>query len=200
MNNKLPNDLRKLVYKKILKRIIPCAILLFALALLIMFFGDKIFPSDSDIYRVKGLIILAAVVIIFGATGIPFKISDPTFFGYVEKVDVTTVMDSNVPGRLSKDGFHEDNVVTLRIRTLDGKIISKTIYREKVKKSEFLDLYKAGDKVFYLFGSGNIVNLSNTNNIRCSVCYKENNLEDCFCSTCGHTLIKKLPSDDSSDN
>ena len=195
MKQKLPSDLHAFVLKKVLPRVILCVALLVTIALLMVFLGDTIFPSDSDIYRVKGLIVLSAIVIVLWLTGVPFKLIDQTFFGIVEKVDVTTVTDTNVPGRLSKDGFHTDNVVTLRIRTLNEKIKSKTIYRERVKQSEFFDQFKEGDKVFHLYGTDYTINLSNKTNAKCSVCGKDNHIESDCCASCGHTLIKSFPSD-----
>lgn len=187
----LPNDVKKLVNIRILKRIVPCAVLVVICALFLVFFGDRIFNTDVIEFKISCYILVMLVP--FLITGVPYKLLDKSYCGTVERVDVVSGIGFKSSVNLKREMLYHKNIVLLTIKTDEGKILQKKVREEDVQNVKNLQAFREGDVVFHLLGSDHTVIISRggSDKIGCAVCGSLNNIDDEKCHYCGYTVVKK---------
>ncbi len=188
----LPKDLRKYCRRKILTRIIPCAILVCIFATILMLWGKSIFNTDNKEFQVSCYILV--MLIPFVLTGVPHKLIDRTYYGTVKKVDIVTTTDNKSSVKPTRENLYTKNTIYLIIQQPSGKTIYKKVYRGKASFQQNINTYHEGDSVFHLYGTNAVVVLPDTTKatVHCVVCGSSNNIENDKCQDCGHSLIKIL--------
>ena len=188
----LPKDLQKYSRKRVLKRVIPCIILVAVFAAILILWGNVIFNTDNKAFRISCYIVVMLMPFII--TGVPHKLIDSTYYGAVKKVDIFTTPDSSSSIKPTWEHLYHKNTIYLRIERPDGKLIYKKAYVGKARLQQNINTYNEGDSVFHLYGSNAVVVLPESNDtvIHCAVCGSSNNIADDKCRDCNHTLIKRI--------
>ena len=186
----LPNDLRIYCRNRILKRVIPCIILISIFATILALWGNVIFNTDNKVFRASCYI--AVMLIPFAITGVPHKLIDSTYYGAVKKVDIITTTDNDSSVKPTREHLYLKNTIYLSVEQPNGKLIYKKAYNGKARLQQNINAYNEGDVVFHLYGTNSVVVLPNANDTRvcCCVCGDDNKITDCTCRSCGHSLIK----------
>lgn len=188
----LPKDLQTYCKKKILKHVIPCAILIFAFAIILALWGNIIFNTNNKAFQISCYIVV--MLIPFAITGVPFKLIDSTYCGIVKKVDIVTTTDNDSAVKPTREHLYLKNTICLNIEKPNGKLIYKKAYSTRANLQQNLNTYNEGDLVFHLYGTNRIVILPDLNEstVHCAVCGSSNNIENDKCRDCGHSLIKNI--------
>ena len=188
----LPKDLQIYCRNRILKRVIPCIILICVFATILALWGNVIFNTDNKAFQVSCYIVI--MLIPFVITGVPHKLIDTTYYGTVKKVDVVTTTDNDSSVKPTRENLYLKNTIYLSIERPDGKLIYKKAYSGKARLQQNINAYNEGDLVFHLYGTDTVVVLpkSNSDTIHCAVCGSLNNIVDNECRGCKHSLIKHI--------
>ena len=186
---KLPKDLKKFAIISALKRIIPCVLLLITFSILLFFWGDVILPIEKE--GVKIIVYTMVMIIPFAVTGLPFKLIDQTYIGTVQKVEITTSIDSDHHSKPSRATFYMKNTVFLHVEQENGLVIRKKACEGSTKMAQNLETYKVGDRVFHLYGSEQTVVLPKSSDkmVQCPVCGTNNYKTETKCESCEHSLV-----------
>lgn len=188
----LQKDLQKYCRKRILKRVIPCIILISVFATILVLWGNIIFSTDNKAFQISCYIVI--MLIPFVITGVPHKLIDSTYYGTVKKVDIVTTTDNDSSVKPTREHLCLKNTIYLSIERSDGKLIYKKAYSGKARLQQNINTYNEGDLVFHLYGTNTVVVLPDANDIsvHCSVCGSSNNIENDKCRDCGHSLVKRI--------
>lgn len=188
----LPKDLQQYCRKRILKRVIPCIILISVFATILILWGNVIFNTDNKAFQT--LCYIVVMLIPFVITGVPHKLIDSTYYGTVKKVDIVTTTDNDSSVKPTRENLYLKNTIYLSIEKPDGKLIYKKAYSGKVRLQQNINTYNEGDLVFHLYGTNTVVVLPDSNDsaVHCAVCGSSNNTEDDKCRDCNHSLIKGI--------
>ncbi len=188
----LPKDLQKYCRKIILKRVIPCIVLISVFVTILALWGNNIFNIDNKYIQISCYIVV--MLIPFVITGVPKKLIDSTYYGTIKKVDIVTTMDNDSSVKPTSEHIHLKDTIYLSIERPDGKLIYKKAYGCKARLQQKLNKYCEGDSVFHLYGTNTVVVLpdSTDNTVLCAVCGSSNNIEDDKCRDCGYSLIKNF--------
>ena len=188
----LPKDLKTYAIKTALKSIIPCALLVICFAVALIFWGDVILPIDKDIIKV--IVYTMVMLVPFAVTGVPLKLLDKTYSGTVQKVEIKTTTDNVYHGQPTRENLYTKNTVFLYVLQENGVTIRKEAYEGNTKLSQKLDAYKAGDRVFHLYGSKQTVVLPGASDkyVQCPICGTINDKTYTDCEVYGHTLVKEV--------
>ncbi len=188
--NKLPNDLRKYVLRRALKRIISCMVLLLGFGGIMLFFGDVLFDDLQNAFKV--IIYIVIMILTFRITGVPHKLIDQTYYGKVVDVKQVLTLDNERSAKPSLESAFMRNTIYLTITTPSGKKIKRKAYSGRANNQQFLDPYQKGDKVFHLAYTPRTIVLptSSDTRVECCVCGRNNDIENDTCDGCGHTLVK----------
>ncbi|MBQ8862060.1 MAG: hypothetical protein IJ021_04890 [Clostridia bacterium] len=193
---KLPKDLEKRVRKTIWQKSKTCVLWFAALLILIIFFGDVVFPTKYMGMKIIGYILVLALPFIF--TKFPFNLIDETYCGTIEHVEIKTSVVNEFLSTSFRGGFggakgsYKINTLYLHIVTPEGERIRRKVFSGKTDQGQFLDTYHAGDEVFHLYGTDTVVVLPTEadEHVACAVCGSVNEKENDFCRECGCTLVK----------
>ncbi len=187
---KIPAELKKHARKTVLKRLIPCAVLAVAFAVLLLLFGNTVCKTDNTVFRLSFYIVV--MLIPFVITGVPFKLIDKTYEGIIESVNIETTVDSDSSVKPSRERLYHKNMVYLTVKLPNGKVCTKKAYEGKANLNQHLETYKKGDRVFHLYGSKYTVVLpkASDSEMQCVVCGEYNKIENNICRSCAHTLYK----------
>ena len=185
----LPKDLKAFAMKTALKRLIPCILMLTVFAVALIFWGDVIISIDKEPVRIILYVIIMLVP--FAVTGVPHKMLDRTYSGMVQKVEITTSIDSDHHSKPSRATFYMKNTVFLHVEQENGLVIRKKACEGSTKMAQNLEAYKVGDKVFHLYGSTQTIVLPKEKDqlVQCAICGEANYKTESHCKLCGHTLI-----------
>ena len=200
-NNKgLPKDLkdyaRAAFWRKSRTFIISFVVTLIAL----IFLGDIILPTKYP--EAKPIIYTVILALPFIFTKFPFCIIDSTYCGIVERVQIETTTgikafkDNDQGARTTYNTWkmYDQNTIYLYIRTHDGRLIKREVFRGIASLQEFIDTYKKDDEVFHIYGTNTVVILpkENDTHVKCPVCGVVNEKGRETCRECGHTLLSSL--------
>ena len=188
----LPKDLKLFCLKRILKRVIPCIILVAAFATILALWGNVIFKTDNKTFQTSCYIV--SMFLPFVITGVPHKLIDSTYYGIVKKVDIVTTTASSSSIRPSTETLYLKNTIYLKVERPDGKLVYKKVYSGKARFQQNINTYNEGDLVFHLYGTNTVVVLPDTNDssVHCSVCGTSNSIENNKCCDCGHSVVKRI--------
>ena len=198
-NPTLPNDIKHYVKISIIKRIAICCSLFAFLGTLIFFFGDLLFPNESE--NIKTSFFLFIMLLPFVISGVPHKLLGSTWHGKIINVDVKTVYASYMVG--IRPWPYEKNIITLTIEKENGKTVFKEVkslgIENPAKKNRYVsgkieqctDDYKIGDTIYYFYGLPYPIITENSQEHRfCAVCGHKNPNGNDKCFNCGYTIIK----------
>ena len=188
----LPKDLQIYCRNRILKRVIPCIILISVFATILALWGNVIFNTDNKVFQASCYIVV--MLIPFVITGVPHKLIDSSYYGTVKKVDIVTTTDNDSSFKPTREHLYLKNTIYLSIEQPDGKLIYKKAYSGKARLQQNINTYNEGDLVFHLYGTNTVVVLpdSNDSTVHCVVCGFSNNIEDDKCRDCGYSLVKRI--------
>ncbi len=188
----LPKDLQTYYRNRILKRVIPCIILISVFATILILWGNVIFNTDNKAFQTSCYFVV--MLIPFAITGVPHKLIDSTYYGTVKKVDIVTTTDNDSSVKPTREHLYLKNTIYLSIERPDGKLIYKKAYSGKARLQQNINTYNEGDLVFHLYGTNTVVALSESKDtiIHCAVCGSSNNIADDKCRDCNHSLIKRI--------
>ena len=188
----LPKDLQTYCRNIILKRVIPCIILISVFATVLTLWGNVIFNTDNKAFQASCYIVV--MLIPFAITGVPHKLIDSTYYGTVKKVDIVTTTDNDSSVKPTREHLYLKNTIYLSVEQPNGKLIYKKAYSGKARLQQNINTYNEGDLVFHLYGTKTVVVLPDANDgsVHCSVCGSSNNIADDKCRDCGHSLIKHI--------
>ena len=207
MNEKiiLPEDIQKHVRKNVLKCVIPFSFLEIAFTIILIFFGNTLFPT-----KVKGFQILCYFLVLiapFFITGFPFKIMDRAWCGEIIGVQYKSRLTAYGGARLRA---RTEQVVIIKVKTADGEILQKEamVCEQKPfhpeiadgdvvtrKMENYVSEYQVGDTVYHVYGLKQllVIRKDKQNFVRCLVCSQSNTNDRDTCWDCGHTLVKDAP-------
>jgi hypothetical protein len=185
----LPKDLKNFAIKSVLKRMIPCVLLLTTFVILLIFWGDVILPVEKE--AVKIIVYTMVMIVPFAVTGVPFKLIDQTYSGTVQKVKIATTIDNEYHGRPTREYLYTKNTVFLHVEKENGVVVRKKASESSAKLAQNLETYKVGDRVFHLYGSRQTVVLPTSSDkmVQCPVCGTNNDKTSSHCEDCGHSLV-----------
>ena len=188
----LPKDLQIYCRNRILKRVIPCIILISVFATILALWGNVIFNTDNKAFQASCYIVV--MLIPFALTGVPHKLIDSTYYGTVKKVDIVTTMDNDSSVKPTREHLYLKNTIYLSIERPNGKLIYKKAYSGKAKFQQNLNAYNEGDLVFHLYGTDVVTVVPNATSTKCCccVCKDDNEITNQTCRSCGYSLIKAL--------
>ena len=185
---KIPADIRDYKLKKQMRHLIPCAILLLAVAVFIALWGDMLFGGFGA--GNQATVYVALLIIPFAVTGVPLCFFGRTWIGTVGRVDreLSTDFANKAVGTYS--GMYTKESVVLWIRLDSGKVITRTVHEANANRQQKFDTYKAGDRVIHLAGTKylQILPTPASQEIICVICGTENPVDNKKCDLCGHTL------------
>ena len=188
----LPKDLQTYCRKRILKRVVPCIILVSLFATILIIWGDVIFNTDNKSFQNSCYII--TMLLPFVITGVPYKLLDSTYYGTIRKINIVATIDNDSSVKPTREHLYWRNTVYLSVERPDGKLLYRKAHSVKAEEMQNVNTYKEGDSVFHLYGTNIVVVLPDSNNgtIQCSVCGSSNNIENDKCRDCGHSLVKRI--------
>lgn len=188
----LPDDLKKFTRNAKLKPVIVFILCEFVSALFFVLSRDFMYHTEYIAkYNVIGH---AMYVVIFTVplfiSGIFSALSDKTFCGTIEKVKISTTVDSMNSFKPSKETMYRKNTIYLFVKEENGEVEKFKIYSGRAKDGQFLETYNIGDRVFHLYGSKYTVILPKQSDTmaQCAVCGITTDINDQLCHKCGHSL------------
>ena len=189
--NRIPDDLKKEVCKKILLRVLACCFLFIFNTIIIVYWGNIILPL-SDEHKVFRFFCYAIFLLLpFIITRIYTLWTDTSYTGTITDVKISTVVDSKSTLTRSLEMLYHKNEIYLTIKKDNGKIIKRKTYEGVSKLAQKLETYKVGDRVAHLHGTGITVVLPSANSTHCccAVCGGVNEVSNTTCVHCEHSLI-----------
>ena len=203
---KLPDDIRKYVFRKVYSVIFKFLILEIFAVLFLMFFHERIIEIAGKFDFIITCIVI--VLLPFLITGFPFKLIDSSWHGTVVDIKVKTTIA--FAGRLfasNMGNMYYKNTVHLKVKKDNGKIVdviafeigvprgSANMFTDKVimgNLDDHIDNFQIGDSVYHVYGLKRPVIKHNSQNnfCYCVVCGYRNFADDFYCSGCKHSLIK----------
>ena len=188
----LPKDLQIYCRNRILKRVIPCIILISVFATILALWGNVIFNTDNKAFQTSCYVVV--MLIPFIITGVPHKLIDSTYYGTVKKIDIVTTTDNDSSVKPTREHLCLKNTIYLSIERSDGKLIYKKVYSGKARLQQSINTYNEGDLVFHLYGTNTVVVLpdSKDGTVVCPICGDSNIIDNDTCRSCGHSLIKNI--------
>ncbi len=189
----LPNDIKKYCVVTVIKKVILCLLMFTILLVIIVLWGDVLFPIDDKYIGVKRLCYLVVLSLPFIVTKISVVLFDFTFVGVVKTVDIRTRFDSTNRVQPSRFNTFSINTIYLNIETNSKKWIRRQVYSGEANEKYFGN-YNEDDTVLHLRGTKHIVVLPkpNSTHCTCAVCGSVNEIGNTVCYKCKHTLVKSL--------
>ena len=195
---KLPRDLRMFVIKAVLKRIVPCLLLIVTFSIALIFWGDVILPIDKDI--VKVIVYTMVMLVPFAVTGVPHKMIDSTWVG--EVLETKIVEENSFTNEIRPRMYGSVNVI-LNVKMPNGKTKEVKLQGSTFAKHVNLqfaatgnanqkeDFYSVGNTVFHLYGSSQYIVLPKAadKTVQCPICGIKNDKTKEKCESCGHSLV-----------
>lgn len=190
MHKRLPKDLRQYSVRRALFRIIPCGILLLVFGIVLALFGERVFNTENQMFRVSCYAV--TMLLPFAVTGVPFRLLDRTYWGTVDEVQVKTTAESVSSVKPSLESLYQKNTVYVTVRLPNGKRIHKKVCEGRAEHTANFESYHKDDRVFHLYGTRYTVVLPKETDslVQCAVCGDQNATTEECCRNCGHTLIK----------
>ena len=196
MKNKLnlPDDLEKYARKSKLK---PVLIFVFSeIAVFVIFILTKDVmlayeTSQIEKFNIVGAIFYAALFIApLFISGIIKALNDKTYIGTVEKARVSTTQDYQRAFKPTIDTGYKRNTIYLYVRDQNGDVEKRKVYSTRSMDNQELDYFKAGDKVFHIYGSKYTVIIPKPSDtiVQCAVCGITTDIKEEYCHKCGYTL------------
>ena len=195
---KLPRDLRIFVTKAVLKRVVPCLLLLVTFSVALIFWGDVILPIEKEI--VKVIVYTMVMLVPFVVTGVPHKMIDSTWVG--EVLETKIVEENSFTNEVRPRMYGSVNVIlnvkmpngkTKEIK-LQGSTFAKHVnllFAASGNANQTEDFYSVGNTVFHLYSSSQYIVLPKAadKTVQCPICGIKNDKTHEKCDSCGHSLI-----------
>ena len=188
---RLPRDLQGHVRRAVIKKTLPCALLLLAFGVVLYFWGERIFEILPPIARIAAYIL--TMLLPFAITRFPFCLFDQTFIGTVKRVHVKNefTMEKKELFSPSYTSRRLIQAAYLDVQEPDG---NERQVKIMLGNNAIADEFHPGDTVFHLYGAKHAVILPELSgdHVECPVCGDDNRAELTHCHSCGHTLIKSM--------
>ncbi len=188
----LPADLKKFARVSKLKPVL--VFVLCEITAVLFFLLTKDFMYNTEYIAKYKIIGHAFYVILFiiplFISGIRQAFSDKTYIGTVEKVKVSTTQDYQRSFKPTIDTGYKRNTIYLFVRDQNGDVEKRKVYTTRSMDNQELDYFKAGDKVFHIYGSKYtvIVPTPSDTMAQCAVCGITTDIKEEYCHKCGYTL------------
>ena len=192
---RVPRDIQQYVRRRVLRRVIPCAVLIVALVVSFLVFDETFFGDPDKPLRLQAqmLAYVLAFIVPMLITGVPFKLIDRSFEGKVEKVHAYTTVEDPRRALHMRDTRYQRLNVRLTVRTSEGVRIKRSVAKSKIVDKRILEWYRMGDQVLHLYGTDYTIVLPTKEKgaVRCVICGKKNEYGAVRCCECGYSLILK---------
>ncbi len=205
----LPISLQRKCARRVLVRVIPCILLLFSFAYVLIYWGDSIFPLDkrydgSTLDGVKIMLCIFVMVLPFVICGVPFKLIDSSWSGTVIQTDIVSGIGVADRGGERPMPYHKNDLV-LTVKKDNGKIIKYTVLSLDARRSQSANenidngkmeqqeaKFRVGDRVHKYYGFKNLYSLhADERSCKyCVDCGTANKLYRKACWYCGSDLIQ----------
>lgn len=192
LNEQLPIELRELVHRKVLFRVLSCLFLIAVNATIILLWGDVLFATAKGQEIFKHLCYELFLLLPLVITRIDKVFTDRSYIGTVQDVRIATVADSKSAVKPTREMLYCKNEIFLAVKTDSGKIIERKVYSGPANNSQKLEYYHVGDRVLHLHGTGVTIVLPEANSKRCycAVCEGSSDIRNRKCEHCGRVLMK----------
>lgn len=182
----LPDDIKEYIKKGVLKRVIPCIIMIILSLFLVYFTYDYL--AGFGKYNPLALLILC-IVISLVKTGIPDQLVDRSFSGTVLKIIVKKISWLNHGIRYTGGKYTR---AILYIQDKKNRIHDFTVNNSKLDEHGYDEIYNKGDRVFHVYGTKylGVFPLREDYSV-CVICGAKNHHTSGKCDICKHTLITK---------
>lgn len=189
----IPSEISKAIRRKKEQRIFLFLLAIVLIAVMIVIF-EKYGTSYEDIDVLKYFFYTALFIASFFVTKIYLIFTDTDYCGVVKKVDVETVLDNKSAAKPSMELMFRKNVTYLTVEDETGKTFRKKAAENPRTPNSDTEVYKVGDKVLHLHGTGITVVLPTAADTRCqcAMCGGSNDKTDDVCAHCGFPLIKSI--------
>ena len=188
----LPDDLKKFSRNAKLKTVF--IFILCETVSTLFFLLSRDFMYQTEYIAKYNVIGHAMYTVIFTVplfiSGIFSALSDKTFCGTIEKVKISTTVDSMNSFKPSKETRYRKNTIYLFVKEENGETEKFKVYSGRANDGQFLETYNTGDRVLHLYGSKYTVILPKPSDTmaQCAVCGITTDINEQFCHKCGHTL------------
>jgi len=188
----LPEDLKKYERSQKLKPVFVFVLCEITAALFFVLTRNVMYQTEYIAkYNVIGHAFYTVIFTVpLFISGIFSALSDKTFYGTIEKVKISTTVDSMNSFKPSKETRYRKNTIYLYVKEDGGEVGKFRIYSGRAKEGQFLETYNNGDRVFHLYGSKYTVIIPKPSDTmsQCAVCGITTDINEEFCHKCGHTL------------
>ncbi len=190
----LPLKIRKVIQKKKILRTFLFVLSTISIALIILIWGDTILSVPEDFVAFKYSCYAVLLILPFFFTKIYLLFTDANYIGEIKKVNIVSVVDSKSSVRPSRENLYRKNEIHLAIEDEKGRILTKKVYEASSNFSANLEMYKVGDKVLHLHGTGITIVLPTAKDTHCCCCMCgcSNDKSNDSCVHCGLPLIKSI--------
>ena len=203
----LPVSLKRKIIRNIIIRSVVCFLLLAIFILVIILWGNKIFPATFENNKgyagLKVMFYIIFLLIPFIITGVPFKIIDKSWSGTITAVEIKENLGTTSNPRYVYVYPKEDLILT--IRKDDGKEIKQTVLSlvERFKPGQdktpngkvfyHTHKYNVGDRVYKYYGFKHLYLVPDNyqNSKICICCGSQNKIEAQSCWYCNSELLKQ---------
>ena len=189
---KLPDDLKKFARLSKLKPVLIFILCEMTVFLICILTKDLMYNTEYIAkYKIIGHVfyIILFIVPLF-ICGFRPALYDKTYIGTVEKVKVSTTQDYQRSFKPTIDTGYKRNTVYLYVRDQNGDVEKRKVYTTRSRDNQELDYFKAGDKVFHIYGSKYTVLIPKPSDTmaQCAVCGITTDINEGYCHKCGYTL------------
>ena len=188
----LPDDIKKYITYKKLKPVFVFLLCEATAALFYLITKNTMYATEYIAkYNVIGHAFYTVIFVIpLFISGIFSALSDKTFYGVIEKVKISTTVDSMNSFKPSKETRYRKNTIYLFVKEDGGETEKFRIYSGRAKDGQFLETYDIGDRVFHVYGSKYTVILPKPSDTmsQCAICGITTDINEQYCHKCGHTL------------
>ena len=192
----LPCEIKKAIRKKKALRIFLFLLATTLITVIIVIWGNTIFPLPENLVAFKYSCYAVLLISPIFFTKVYLVFTDANYTGEIKDVNIVSVTDSKSSVKPSLEQLYRKNEIHLTVEDETGKILEKKVYEAPSAFNANLEMYKVGDKVLPLHGTGITIVLPAEKDTRCccSMCgWSSNKLND-ICTHCGLPLIKSIES------
>ena len=190
----VPNDIKQLVKRNILARLLYLLVCL-VLALVAIYFYHK---STSNHGSVDYVVTVSVFLILpFIISGFPLKLIGPlTYSGKILKVDIySQIYNADGKSSIMSIFSRRHKLVTELLIEEDTHHLNVTVAKNvHIKNHGYSELYKAGDRIVHVYGTDYIKIISDHPDTPtvCVVCGAINKVKTGKCCNCGYSLDVKV--------
>lgn len=191
-NIPIPSDIKKMVKRRVLTRLIVCSGVLALFIVFAILFGTRALRGVPPLGQIG--IYIVYFLLPFLITGVPIKLLGSSWCGTLVNVEIKEKIVNRILLAQSGFGSHTSlfymNHIYLSIKSDDKQTIKRLVFKGESAKKEFVDFFHKGDEVIHVYGTKFVQKLPQKpdDHINCVVCGGVQPQDKKHCIFCGHTL------------